>query len=111
MLSKLRSIGTKLKTRWKVESNLQLFLILVAFSLAGSLVLYVRKFVFNLMGITSDTPFLLRFLLWILVVFPSYQVILLIVGSLLGQFKFFWNFEKKTLRRMKILPPEKAPES
>jgi hypothetical protein len=36
----------------------------------------------------------------ILVIFPIYQVILVLCGTLFGEFQFFWNFEKKMLSRM-----------
>ena len=36
----------------------------------------------------------------LIIVFPVYQVLILIVGFALGQFKFFWNFEKKMLIKM-----------
>ena len=36
----------------------------------------------------------------ILIVFPIYQVILIIIGALFFQFSFFWNFEKKILKRI-----------
>jgi hypothetical protein len=36
----------------------------------------------------------------LLIIFPLYQVLLVLIGSLFGQFKFFWAFEKKMLRSM-----------
>jgi len=33
-------------------------------------------------------------------IFPIYQITLPLVGWLFGQFKFFWDFEKKMLQRM-----------
>jgi hypothetical protein len=36
----------------------------------------------------------------ILVIFPLYQLLLLCFGWLLGQFSFFWAFEKKMFARM-----------
>lgn len=33
-------------------------------------------------------------------VMPAYQVLLLVYGALLGQFYFFWEKEKKLLRRL-----------
>jgi hypothetical protein len=32
-------------------------------------------------------------------IFPLYQVLLVLIGALFGQFNFFWGFEKKMLRR------------
>jgi len=45
----------------------------------------------------------------LLLIFPIYQVLLVAIGFLFGQFKFFWAFEKKMLRSMKLgflLPKE-----
>ncbi|RZL40902.1 MAG: diacylglyceryl transferase, partial [Pedobacter sp.] len=38
--------------------------------------------------------------LYIILIFPIYQVLLVSFGSIFGQFKFFWEFEKKMLRSM-----------
>jgi len=35
-----------------------------------------------------------------MVVFPAYQLLLLCFGTIFFQFKFFWEFEKKILKRM-----------
>jgi hypothetical protein len=45
----------------------------------------------------------------LLLIFPIYQVLLVANGFLFGQFTFFWNFEKKLLRSLKLgflLPKE-----
>jgi hypothetical protein len=39
-------------------------------------------------------------LLRVLIIFPIYQILLIIVATLFFQFKFFWEFEKKILKRM-----------
>jgi len=35
-------------------------------------------------------------------IFPIYQVLLVFVGFVFGEFKFFWEFEKKMLYRIKL---------
>jgi hypothetical protein len=35
-------------------------------------------------------------------IFPFYQVLLVFFGFIFGEFAFFWNFEKKMLRAMKL---------
>lgn len=95
----------KLKKRWEISSNFQLILILIAFSVTGSLSVMVRKPVFEYLSIGPDTNLLFKIFMSILIITPSYQVFLLIVGSLLGQFRFFWNFEKKMLSR--FIPKKK----
>jgi hypothetical protein len=36
-------------------------------------------------------------IIYILLVFPLYQILLMVYGTLLGQFTFFWKWEKKIL--------------
>lgn len=96
----------RLMKKWEIQSDLQYWIIMLVFSLAGMSVVWVRKPIFAWLGIGAQTPFFLKFLLWLAVVFPSYQVLLLTWGTLFGQFKFFWKFEKRTLRALRILPRE-----
>lgn len=93
----------KLKDRWGVESYGQVVLIFFIFSITGMAALYVRKFVFDLIGITSDTVFWIKASAWLLTVFPSYQILFLLFGFLLGQFEFVWRFEKKSLARIRSI--------
>ncbi len=95
----------KLKDKWEVKSDVRLFLIFLSFSVAGSMTIFVRKPIFALLGYDESTPFLLKAVTYIFTVTPSYFVLLMIVGTLLGQFKFFWAFEKKALSR--FIPKKK----
>ncbi len=96
----------KLKERWAVTSNFQLIIIFVVFSITGSSSIYVAKPFLNLIGLEqanfSDSWWgtTLYWTLRILLVFPFYQVLLIIYGWLFGQFKFFWAFEKNMLKRI-----------
>jgi hypothetical protein len=36
----------------------------------------------------------------ILIIFPIYQLLLIVVATVFFQFKFFWEFEKKILKRV-----------
>lgn len=93
----------KLKKRWQVKSNLQLVIILVVFAITGSSTVFIRKPIFTWLGITSETPLWITIPLYLIIIIPSYQILLLVYGTLFGQFRFFWEFEKKMLRRMRIL--------
>ena len=92
----------KLKKRWNIESNFQVVILLFVFAIAGSSTLYARKGIFFLLGVTADTSLWLKVPLYILVIFPAYQIIFLIVGTLFGQFKFVWEFEKKVFARFRF---------
>lgn len=93
----------KLMERWGVQSYGGLLLILFIFSVTGMSALVVRKWVFTWLGFNAETPLWIEAIAWILVVFPSYQLLFLLYGFILGQFEFVWNFEKKSLHRLKSL--------
>lgn len=92
----------KLKERWGIESNWAIIAILIVFAINGSFSAWVAKPVTEFFGITRETvnPSWLYMPIRILLIFPIYQITLPVVGWLFGQFKFFWNFEKKFLRRL-----------
>lgn len=99
----------KLKQRWKVNS-VDLFLILCVFAITGTTTAYVSKVVTGWVGLTPDSPLWQRAGLRGLVLIFGYQAILLTVSIPFGQFRFFWNYEKKILRRMGLMKPEPEPE-
>ncbi|OGX27875.1 MAG: hypothetical protein A2787_04160 [Omnitrophica WOR_2 bacterium RIFCSPHIGHO2_01_FULL_48_9] len=87
-----------LKQKWEVRSNLDFFLIMAVFSLAGMNVTLMRKPIFHLLGLTAHTALWIKTVAYILFIFPTYQVSLLLYGLLLGQFNFFWEKEKKLFK-------------
>lgn len=95
-----RSWQEKLKERWQLKSTWQVLLVLLTFSCTGFSVLFLKKPLYALAGITEATPLWLRSLYYCLTVLPAYQVLLLGWGFLFGQFRFFWNFEKRLFQRI-----------
>lgn len=89
----------KFKIKWNITSNWQLAVILIVFSATGSAALIVRKFVFEWIGITSETSMWLKVPLYILVLVPAYQILLIIIGAIFGQYRFFYEFQKKSIGR------------
>lgn len=93
----------KLKERWNVQSNWQLTLILIVFAITGYSSLQLAKPFLTLIGIPETfQPHWLYRILRLVLIFPIYQVLLVLVGAIFGQFDFFWKFEKKMLCRMKM---------
>ncbi len=90
----------KLKTRWGIDSTFQVIIILVVFSVTGSAAVYVKKIIFGLLGINANTSLWIKIPMYIITIVPSYQVLLLVIGTLLGQRKFFYNFQKKSVGRI-----------
>ena len=89
----------KLKKRWNIESNFQVVIILIVFAITGSTTVYVKKLIFDLIGVTMDTHIVAKVLIYIPVILVVYNVLLLIIGFIFGQFRFFWEFEKKFFSR------------
>lgn len=89
----------KLKKRWQIESNWQVFIILLVFAFTGTTAMYAKEFVFSLLGITPEISLWIRAIIWIVTILPLYNVLLIIYGTLFGQRKFFWWFLKKTFGR------------
>lgn len=92
MNSRIDKIIEFLKKRWGVTSLFQVAIIFLVFAITGMLSIYVSRFIFELLHLTKDDPFWLRAVVYIVTVLPAYQVILLTVGTLFGQHKFFKNF-------------------
>ena len=91
----------RLKAKWGIDSNFQLFIIFFVFSITGSLSLFIAKPLLSFFLVEKE--FLSPWIFWparILIIFPIYQVLIVIIGALFGQFKFFWSFEKKMLFRL-----------
>ncbi len=89
--------------RWEVETVWQVVVILVIFAITGLSALYVKELAFGWVGIADSTPWWIRASCWFVFVLPSYQVLFLIYGFLLGQFDFVWRFEKNSLQRIRNL--------
>jgi hypothetical protein len=91
------------KERWNITSNWQVFVIILVFAITGSTAAMISKPILHWLGISKETHHILLYLLlYILIIFPIYQILLVGIGFLFGQFKFFWAFEKKMLRSMKL---------
>ncbi len=99
----------RLKERWNITSNVQLGVIFLVFAITGSAAAYLSKPLCDLLGITKDHLGIFFLPFRLIIIFPIYQLLLVLNGFIFGQFAFFWDFEKKMLRRIKLgflLPKE-----
>ena len=90
----------KLETKWVVNYRWEMIAIFIVFAITGSSSVIVGRPIIKLLGISPEN--LNPFIYWVLFIFTSlifYQILLVIYGWLFGQFKFFWEFEKKMLGR------------
>ena len=91
----------RLKKKWGITSNFQLFIICIVFAITGSFsVLITKPVILFIFGDLDGLNPLLSWLLRILILFPIYQALLLFFGFIFFQYKFFSKFEKKFLKKI-----------
>lgn len=91
----------KLKERWGITSTIQIIIILLVFSITGSLSLKLSGVALEFLGIDKAT--MTPWLYWplsVLTTFILYQLLLVSIGTIFGQHQFFWAMEKKMLSRI-----------
>jgi len=94
-------IFKKLESKWDIKYRWELISIFLVFAFTGSSSVFIGKPIIKFIGITKDNlPGLVYWSLYILIGFIFYQILLVATGWLFGQYDFFWNFEKKMLRRL-----------
>ena len=89
-----------IKRKWGIKSNLQLLIIFLVFGITGTTAAWISKPILDFIGLKQATVSAWAY--WpirIIIIFPAYQILLLIIGTLFGQSKFFKNFIKKMFRR------------
>ena len=90
----------KLESKWKVEQRWELIRIFIIFAITGSSSVFVGRPIIKFLGVsTENLGFVLYWITFVVISLIFYQILLVFWGFVLGQFSFFWNFEKKMLRR------------
>ena len=93
----------KLILFFKAKSFFHLFIIFIIFGISGSLSVFISGPLINYLNIESFIPYYpLYFIIRLLIIFPIYQFVLIVIGSLFGQYKYFLEFEKKIFKRLKF---------
>lgn len=91
----------KLENKWVVKQKWELIRIFIVFALTGSSSVFIGRPFINWIGLSLETlPSPIYWLLFIIISLVLYQILLLTLGWLSGQFAFFWEFEKRFLKRM-----------
>jgi uncharacterized membrane-anchored protein len=90
----------RLQTKWNLKSLTQVILILIVFALTGFTILFIKKPIFDFLGVSMERGGFWKTVLYLLLVLPLYQIILLMWGFVFGQFSFFWEKEKQFFRRI-----------
>jgi hypothetical protein len=90
----------KLEKKWILNYKWEMIRVFIVFAVTGSSSMLVGRPIIKLLGITKENlNSVLYWILFIIIGLIIYQILLVTFGWLFGQFKFFWEFEKKMLRR------------
>ena len=74
----------------------------IVFAVTGTLALYLAGDVLHMLGVKhGNISNVVYWTLRILVIIPVYQVLLIVIGSVFGEFRYFWEMEKKMFRRFR----------
>lgn len=103
----LRLVFDKIKKRWGIERNFQVFIIFVVFAFTGISVLLAKNIIYTQLGVSPEWAWYIRLLIWIVIVLPTYYLLLIFYGTVFGQNKFFVHFIKKSFDRMRRKKEEK----
>jgi hypothetical protein len=88
----------QLQTRWKLGSTFQVVIILVVFALTGCTVYLIKLPLLRLL-FAGEIALWARILYYVIIL-PVYNILLLFYGYLFGQFNFFWEFEKRSFKKL-----------
>jgi formyltetrahydrofolate-dependent phosphoribosylglycinamide formyltransferase len=100
----------RLQQKWGI-SGIQFWVIFVAFGLTGITTAFITRYITDWIGLTDETFWLWEVLVRIIMLLFGYQVVLLTYGALLGQWAFFWKYEKLLLQKLGIMQAVKANNS
>ena len=77
----------------------RVWIILLVFALTGTTVYLIAKPTLRWCFAPQAVPLWAKVIYYI-VILPIYNALLLAYGALLGQFQFFWEFEKRLFKRL-----------
>ena len=98
------NILQKIIDRFHAKSFKHLIIIFLVFALSGSASLFISSSVLaatNLKELINFYP--LYLFVRIILLIPIYQLVLIIIATLFGEFRYFWNFEKKFFKRIRLI--------
>ena len=94
----------KIIDKFHARSFKHLIIIFLVFALSGSASLLMSSSILkliNLKELINFYPFYL--LVRIIFLIPIYQLVLIIIATVFGEFRYFWNFEKKFFKRLRLI--------
>ena len=98
-----KNMINKMLKIFHASSLKHLVIIFTVFAITGSLSVYVTEPIINFINLKKIVGFYPVYLiLKVVIILIFYNILLITLGTLAGQFPYFFNMQKKFLRRFKI---------
>jgi formyltetrahydrofolate-dependent phosphoribosylglycinamide formyltransferase len=91
----------RLQDKWGVSTR-QFWILFIVFGLTGTTTAALTRYITSWLGMDENTFWVWKVLLRVGMLVFGYQAILLTYGFLLGQWAFFWKYEKKLLSKLGV---------
>jgi phosphoribosylglycinamide formyltransferase-1 len=91
----------RLQDKWGVSTR-QFWILFIVFGLTGTTTAALTRYITSWLGMDESTFWAWKVLLRVGMLVFGYQAILLTYGFLLGQWAFFWKYEKKLLNKLGV---------
>ena len=99
----MTKILKKLILIFEAKSLIHLIKIFLIFGLAGSLSLYLSELIYNYINIKDFVNiYIVKLFIKIIFLIIMYQITLLSIAIIFGEFKYFFKFFKKFFNRFKL---------
>ena len=99
----MTKILKKLILVFEAKSLIHLIKIFLIFGLAGSLSLYLSELIYNYINLKDFVNiYILKLFIKIIFLIIMYQITLLSIAIIFGEFKYFFKFFKKFFNRFKL---------
>ena len=94
----------KIIDKFHAKSFKHLIIIFLVFALSGSASVLMSSSILTALNLKELINFYpLYILVRIILLIPIYQLVLIIIATLFGEFRYFWNFEKKFFKRLRLI--------
>jgi len=86
---------------FKAKSLNHLILIFIIFGISGSLTLILSEPIINFIRVNEIVENTFTLLLFrIIIIFPLYQLVLISIATIFGEFNYFLTFEKSIFKKL-----------
>ena len=90
--------------KFNAKSKFHLFIIFLVFGLSGSFSLWISSPIMSALDLKNIlNNYTIYIFVRVIIIIPIYQLILIFFALIFGEFEYFWRFEKKFLKRIKII--------